>query len=329
VVALQLPNWWQGAVVSLAAARLGAVVAPIMTTIRPRELERTLNRVGAGVCLTVDQWAGVDHAAALREMAPRLPQLRHRVVFGKPCENEIEFAPFFEDTPWEKRHPVALDDAVEDPDRVAMILFTSGTSGEPKGALHTENTLDASVADLSEVERIAPDDAFFTPHALMHLTGQLVFGMSLANGACMVLLDVWSGERGLALLTEAGITRFMAAPSSVYDMIAVTGGKRQVLPALRMLACGATTVPRQLVSEVPSVFGLPLQAGWGMTEVGVSTVTRKDDPPDGPPTATDARRGLSSSTCGRTPRSPGTSPAGCSRGARGRAWRLWAATAES
>ena len=280
VVALQLPNWWQGPALILAAARLGAVVAPIMTTIRPRELERTLNRVGASVCLTADRWAGFDHAAALREMAPRLLQLHHRVVFGKPCENEIEFAPFFEDTPWEERHPVALDDAIEDPDRVAMILFTSGTSGEPKGALHTENTLYASLADISEAERIAPDDVFFTPHALMHLTGQLVSGLSLTNGACMVLLDSWSGERGLALLTEAGVTRFVAAPSFVYDMIAVTGGKRQVLPALRLLACGATTVPRQLVSDVPSVFGLPLQSGWGMTEVGVSTLTRKDDPPD-------------------------------------------------
>src|ERR1700754_4354469 len=232
VVAFQLPNWWQGAVLTLAAARLGAVVAPIMTTIRPRELERTLNRVGASVCLTVDQWAGFDHAAALREMASRLPQLQHRVVFGKPGENEIEFAAFFEDTPWEKRHPVALEDAVEDPDRVAMILFTSGTSGEPKGALHTENTLYASVADLSEAERIAPDDVFFTPHSLMHVTGRLVSALSLTNGACMVLLDSWSGERGLALLTEAGVTRFVAAPSFVYDMIAVTGGKRQVLPTL-------------------------------------------------------------------------------------------------
>jgi cyclohexanecarboxylate-CoA ligase len=58
------------------------------------------------------------------------------VVFGKPGEDEIEFVPFFEDTPWEKRHPDALDDAVEDPDRLALTLFASGTSGEPKGALH-------------------------------------------------------------------------------------------------------------------------------------------------------------------------------------------------
>ncbi|WP_433293471.1 AMP-binding protein [Pseudonocardia sp. CA-142604] len=280
VIALQLPSWWQAAALSLAAARLGAVVAPILPTLRPRELERTLIRVGATVCLTVDRWAGFDHAAALREMAPRLQQLHHRVVLGRPTGDEIEFASFFEDTPWERRHPVALDDAVEDPDRVAVILFTTGTSGDPKGALHTENTVYASVADISEMERVTRGDVFFSPHSLLHVTGRLLSGLSLVNGACMVLLDSWSGERGLAVLAEAGVTQVLAAPSFVYDLIAATGGQRQVLPALRMLASGATSIPRQLVSEVPSVFGLPLRAAWGMTEVGVSTFTRKDDPPD-------------------------------------------------
>ena len=95
----------------------------------------------------------------------------------------------------------------------------------------------------------------------------------------------------------------------VYDLIAATGGKRQVLPALRMLACGATTVPRQLVSEVPSVFGLPLRAAWGMTEVGISTVHPQGRPAGlGRPQRRTSLRAVRSSTCGRTPRSPGTQP---------------------
>ena len=54
-------------------------------------------------------------AAKLRDIAPRLPELRHRVVMGRPADGEIEFRSFFEETPWERRHPVALDDAREDP----------------------------------------------------------------------------------------------------------------------------------------------------------------------------------------------------------------------
>ncbi|WP_433558414.1 AMP-binding protein [Pseudonocardia xinjiangensis] len=282
VVSCQLPNWWQAGALLLAAMRLQAVLAPVMTTIRPRELERVLARVGASVVVTVDEWAGFDHAAALREMAPRLPQLRHRVVLGKADDGEIEFGSFFEDTPWEQRHPVALDDAVEDPDQVAAIFFTSGTSGEPKGALHTHNTLYATVSAIAEENHIGPRDVLFTPHSSMHLLGHLLALLPLSTGACSVLLDSWSGERGAAVLSETGSTVLIAAPFFVEELITAGSGQPQHLPALRIVGCGATTVPRPLVAEVPRVFGVPLQSGWGMTELGVGTLTSREDPPDWP-----------------------------------------------
>src|ERR1700754_3550495 len=157
VVACQLPNWWQAQALLLAAARLEAGVAPIMTTIRPRELKRMLRLPAASICVTVDEWAGFGHSAALAEIAPGLPELRHRVVIGEPEDGEIDFRPFFEETPWEQRHPVTLDDAREDPDRVAVVFFTSGTTGEPKGALHTQNTVYASASGIIEALHAGPD----------------------------------------------------------------------------------------------------------------------------------------------------------------------------
>jgi len=280
VVACQLPNWWQGQALLLAATRLEAVLAPIMTTIRPRELERMLHRLGANVVVTVDEWAGFGHAAALGEIASRLPELRHRVVIGEPADGDIDFRPFFEETPWEERHPVALDDAREDPDRVAMVLFTSGTSGEPKGALHTENTLYASASGLIEAHDGGSDDVRFTPHALMHIMGQITARTALVAGGSTVQLDAWSGERGLQVLADSGTTAVAAAPTFVYDMIAATGGTPPRLPALHSVTCGATTIPTPLVSQVSDVFGARLLSGWGMTEIGIGTVTRADDPPD-------------------------------------------------
>jgi cyclohexanecarboxylate-CoA ligase len=280
VVACQLPNWWQAQALLLAATRLEAVLAPIMTTIRPRELERMLHRLGARVCVTVDEWAGFGHAAALREIAPRLPELHHRVVIGEPAGGEIDFRSFFEETPWERRHPVALDDAREDPDRVAMVLFTSGTSGEPKGALHTQNTMYASAISVGEVHHFGPEDVRFTPHALMHIVGQDNALATLLVGASMVLLDAWSGRRGLRVLADSGTTAFVAAPAFVYDMIAAAGGKPPTLPALRTVGCVGTTIPRPLVPQVSAVFGARLMSGWGMTEIGTGTVTRGDDSPE-------------------------------------------------
>jgi cyclohexanecarboxylate-CoA ligase len=237
-----------------------------------------LARVGANVCVTVDEWDGFHHAAALREMAPRLPELRHRVVIGTANDDETEFSSFFEDIPWEQRHPVALDDASEDPDRVAVFFFTSGTSGEPKGALHSHNTVHAGMAGLGELG-VEPPDVIFTPHALMHTLAYRSSLLSLWNGACRVLLDSWSGERGAAIIAETGTTIMLAAPAFVHDVIAARDGEPQRLPALHTLVCAGTAIPRPLVSPVRRVFGVPLQAGWGMTEVGLITLTREDDPP--------------------------------------------------
>ncbi|MFD1519122.1 AMP-binding protein [Pseudonocardia yunnanensis] len=270
VVALQLPNLWQTSALMLAVARLGAMLVSITTGIVSRELEQVLDRVGASVCVTVDRWSGFGHAGALREMAPRLPWLRHRVVLGGlASEEEIEFGSFFEDTRWEQCHPVALDDAHEDPDRVAVVSFTPGASGEPVGALHTWNTLHARSSGWAGAGRPGGPDVVFTPHDLMNVTGNLALLSSLLTGGCVVLLDAWSGENGLALLAETGATVFLAAPPFVDDMITAARGRPQQLRALRTVLCGATAVPSRLVREVRCVFGIPLGPAWSMTGVGI------------------------------------------------------------
>lgn len=280
VIAFQLPNWWQARVLLLAASRLQAVVAPIMPTIRPRELQRILLRLGAFVCVTAAEWEEFPHAAALRDIASTLPELQHRVVIGEPTEDEVDFGSFFEATPWELRHPVALDDAVEDPDRVATVLFTSGTSGEPKGALHTENTLYASASSISEVQDFGCGHVQFTPHSLMHTVGQDAARSTLTAGASVVLLDAWSGRRGLHVLADSASTGLVAAPSFVSDMLAVIDRERVRLPDLRTVRCVGTSIPEPLVTAVPAAFGVRLQSGWGSTEIGTGTVTRADDPPN-------------------------------------------------
>ncbi|MFG1932159.1 AMP-binding protein [Mycobacterium sp. NPDC048908] len=283
VVAIQLPNWWQALVLFQAIARLGAVQAPCMTTMRPREMERMLQRVDASVCITVDRWAGFEHAKALREMASRLPTLRHRVVLGKATKGDIEFTSFFEETPWEQRHPVALDDVSEDTDAVSAVFFTSGTSGEPKAALHTENTLFTTTVAVCEIMGIESSDVLFSPHALMHMAAQMSARSAMQTGASIVLLDSWSGPRGLEVMAESATTRLaVVAPVFINDLIAALGERTgsQVLPALRTVATGATTIPAPLAAAVTNTFGLPLQTTWAMTEIGVATMTRSDDPPD-------------------------------------------------
>jgi len=281
VVAVQLPNWWQVNALVLACARIGAVVAPIKTTIRSREVERVLARLRARVCVTTDRWAGFDHAAMLAELAPRLPDLRHRVVLGTSVrDDEIDFVRYFQQTPWELSHAVSLDMARPDPDRAFLVLFTSGTSGEPKAALHTLNTLYASCRAQAG-DNFGTQDRFLCPHALTHALGSVTGNLTpLLVGAGAVIMDTWEPETALALTAETGVSYLIGAPIFLSELIGAARAQHRTLPALRVIASAGATIPAELVAELPGVFNLPLRALWGMTEIIIGTSTRADDPSD-------------------------------------------------
>lgn len=281
VVAIQLPNWWQTSALMLACIRVGAVIAPIVTTLRPRELERVLLRLRATVCVTTDRWAGFDHAVALAELAPRLPHLRHRVVLGQTiADGEVDFAEHFELTPWERTNPMPLREHKADPDRVALVLFTSGTTGEPKAALHTLNTQYAHANGVVLAEGYGPSDRFFTPHALTH-SGGIISGLNLplVSGGAAMLMDVWEPSTALTLLADVGRGQIGATPVFLSALVTEARRSPAPVPVLGSVFVYGETVPQRLVSDLVEVFAVAPRGCWGMTEVG-GTYTRPEDPQD-------------------------------------------------
>jgi cyclohexanecarboxylate-CoA ligase len=273
VVSMQLPNCWPAVALALACWRRGAVLAPVMTTIGSRELERVLARVGASVFITTDAWEGYECAAAMAQMAPRLPALRHRVVLGEVVkDDEIGFAGFFQ----EQMHPVPAAGAA-DPDAVAVVLFTSGTTGEPKAVLRTLNglyaqTLPKLLGDEGKAHR-------YTPQSLMHALGLYSLCLSLTTGGTSLLTDRWEPRRAARMLAEAGIEQMVLVPTFLSQLLAVVREDGIRLPRLREVVAGGTAVSAGLVTETAEVLGLPLLAQWGMTEGGL-LLTSPEDPPD-------------------------------------------------
>ncbi len=284
VVAIQLPNWWQVSTLVLACARIGAVTVPITTSIRPRELERMLAMLGASVCVTVDRWLGFDHSAALAEIAPRLPHLRHRVVLGDHVQDgEVDFVRHFEDVPWEQWHGISLDDPGEDPDQVSLVTFTSGTTGSPKAVLHTFNTFHAGCSPIAIEDELGPDDRLFTPHPLTHGWG-VKFGvlLPLLAGARSVVMDTWEPDTALRLLVSSGATAIVATPAFLSELTAVARQRCERLPSVRRIVTGAVPVPPEVITEVGEWFRVAPQTAWGMSEVIGGTRTRITDPVDWP-----------------------------------------------
>ena len=279
VVAAQLPNWWQVNAVVLACARLGAVVAPIVTAVRARELELMLSRLQPVACVTTKEWEGHDHSAALAAIADRVPSLRHRIIVGAPTEpGEIDLT---RSTELVAPSELIAGDAAEDPDRVSIVLFTSGTTGSPKAVLHSFNTFYAGTKSVAVRRGLASDHVEFSPHALAHGVGQLVGNMlPLYLGAGALIADTWNPDKGLDLLADHGVTAMSGAPAFLEATAEAARTRDLKLPRLRELIAGTTTVPLSLVSTAKANLGITVQGAWGMTEVTGPTLTSpREDPP--------------------------------------------------
>lgn len=285
VVSIQLPNRWQLTALCLACARIGAVVNPIIPILRRREVQFMLERCESPVCVVPDVWRGFSHAAMIREILPAVPTLRHAVVLGSggeaSFEGAVDFDWHFVRTPWEERHPAEeLDALTPGPDELTQIMFTSGTTGEPKGVMHSHNTLYAATRAEAEALGLTDRDIVTIPSPMTHQAGYLYcYMMPMLLGATAVYLDQWEPGTMLDLIERHGVTFVMGATTFVLDMVATQRDRPRDLSTLRLFACGGSPIPPVLVEEARDVLGAELVALWGMTENGTTTITRPGDPP--------------------------------------------------
>src|SRR5262249_48987814 len=164
VIAYQLPNWWEAGVAFLAAMRIGAAVNPVLPIFREAEVRFTLRQSGARALIIPGIFRGCDHRQLLAGLRSEMPELREVLVArADPGPGMRSFAAFIE-TPWgEVLHTDARVPQSVDPDAVALLMYTSGTTAEPKGVLHTHNTLAAEVMSLERVHQLTPADRTLMP----------------------------------------------------------------------------------------------------------------------------------------------------------------------
>jgi cyclohexanecarboxylate-CoA ligase len=277
VVAVQLPNGWQFAALILATARVGAVVNPLVSILRHRELSFILALTEAKVFVVPATSRGFDHAALARQLGREVPNRLDVYVVGDDFEDH------FVERRWED-DPSLLDRLARRrprPDDVAEIQFTSGTTGEPKGVQHTFNTINASMRAGRAVMGATVDDPIFMASPLGHQTGFL-FGViaPLSSGAKTVYQDVWAPAAALTVIADERVVWSVGATPFVMDLIAAQRQAPRPLPTFRMFACGGAPIPPHLVAGSQEVLGAELIALWGMTENGIVTCTRPGDPLD-------------------------------------------------
>lgn len=272
VISVQLPNWWEFTAIHLAAMTVGAITNPLMPIFRARELGYMLELAESKILIAPREFRNFQYPSMVAELRQRLPALQYAFFVGG--EGEDSFSRLLESDGLVSDKSVALK-----ADDVCQILFTSGTTGEPKGVMHTSNTLWGDVRPRIERLGLNEADVFFMPSPLAHQTGFLVgILMPIYVQGTSVLQDVWNGERALQIMSAERTTFTMAATPFLLDLTNAVEKTQSELPSFRIFVAGGAPIPPALVKRASAALGASIVSIWGMTECGAATATDVDDP---------------------------------------------------
>ena len=281
-VMVQLPNWTEFVVVTLALERIGAVINPVAPIFRQRELRamlRLARPVAAVLPVTFREW---DYPSMFQGLQADAPWLRALIVVdGQEVPGTIPWRQFLETGARLENYRRALDWLRPGPDDVTELIFTSGTTGEPKGVMHTPNTLAAAVAGAIRGQGLTGDDVFHMASTVGHQTG-FVYGVRLpiTVGARVVFQDVWDPTAFVQLIERERISFTMGATPFLADTLRAPTLAAHDISSLRLFFCGGAPIPRPLAEEAGQRLPCRLVPLWGMTENAAVTMTFPQDPPD-------------------------------------------------
>jgi acyl-CoA synthetase (AMP-forming)/AMP-acid ligase II len=262
VVLIYLPNWAVWQVVFLALLRVGAIPASLPITTDGDTLRYMAELVGARLLVAAEGF----ERHPLDDVANAVASACGHALDVLLTDEHGEFT-------W---HPARSGEAAHRPDIPGLdhVMFTSSTTGRPKAAMHTADTLAALNLTFSERFDLGPERPIFMASPLGHSVGGIHGArLSLFNAAPLVLQERWDPEEALALIDSEGCAFTAAATPFLKDLVdASWSGSRPKLAPLSAFLCGGAQVPpalmEQAAGQFPRTFVTVL---WGMTEGGLTT----------------------------------------------------------
>ncbi|PVZ78051.1 cyclohexanecarboxylate-CoA ligase [Serratia sp. S1B] len=278
IVSCQLPNWWEFSLLYIACRRIGAVLNPLMPIFRERELSFMLKHTESKVFIVPKIFRKFDHEQLAYQLQKNVKSLEHVVVIGGDGENSFDTVLLNHGLDQDPQILNTLNDVTITADDIAQLIFTSGTTGEPKGVMHTANTLFSNIVPYAERLHLSKDDVILMASPMAHQTG-FMYGiiMPVLLKETVVLQDVWDVKKAIDLIHEHQITFTMASTPFLDDLSNAVLETHQSIDSLKIFLCAGATIPSSLVQKARQNLGVKVISAWGMTECGAVTMTRPED----------------------------------------------------
>jgi cyclohexanecarboxylate-CoA ligase len=267
VVSFMLPNWHEAATIYLATHLAGMIANPILPSLRDRELLFVLEDVRSRFIFVPEEFRGHDYGAMMTRVAPRLSSPPTVVTVRGAATGHVPYPSLFA-----RADPRELPSV--EPDAVRFVLYTSGTTGTPKGVLHSQNSIHALIRQLGRHWLVEPGDAFLVPSPISHIGGSIyAFECPLLLGTTAVLLDRWDAQVAVDLTIRHRCTHMAGATPFLEGLLEAAKQSNTRLPGLKVFVCGGASVPPSLVRKAAAYFDRTIVTRvYGSTEVPVTTV---------------------------------------------------------
>jgi acyl-CoA synthetase (AMP-forming)/AMP-acid ligase II len=248
VVSFQTPNWIEAAVINLAAALSGFVINPIVPIYRDAEVGMMLADCRAKVFFTAATYRNYDYAAMTERLKPGLPDLEHIIVVRGATALTY-------DALVAAGRGQRFNRPQVDAGSVKMLLYTSGTTGRPKGVLHSHNTLARALQQSALHWGLGNGDAMIMPSPVTHVSGY-GNGLEMPFIACTrtILMEAWNAADALALIEAHDVVGTVAATPFLTELAQAAQANGTRLPSLRFFACGGAAVPPEVIPAANQAF---------------------------------------------------------------------------
>ncbi len=282
-VALWAPNIWEWAVAALAVHTVGGIVVPINTRFKGREARFVLEASKASILFTVTDFLDTDYVELLTDGAALPPSLNEIVVMrGAVPSTATGFADFI------ARGALCLEETLDEAaarvgdEDLCNIMFTSGTTGDPKGAMLTHSATCRAFRSWSDVIGL-DQDRYLIINPFFHSFG-LNAGIvaCLLTGSTIVPHPVFDVASVMARIPEERIS-MLPGPPAIYQTILNHPDLESFdFSTLRLAVTGAAAIPVEMILQMRSRLGFEkVVTGYGLTEVtGIATMCRHDDDPE-------------------------------------------------